>query len=168
MKRFRRAAPTVLGTILVLAGLGLTLTASAAPVGTLTLGDVFPAIGPVLAVVGAIVAVYRGTLAAMRGAARAEIAMHDKEKEAHRAAAAENHKPIEDSLDDLNRGMATVLARLDTVAQLASEVRSVQARLRALEDRHVGEDARDPSASPFRRRQTDPDGADHTPERGSR
>lgn len=137
----RRAAPALIGAIMVLVGLGLTLTAAAAPVGSLALSDVWPAIGPTLAVLGGIVAVYRGTVAAMRGAARAEILIHDGMKEAHLAASHENHKPLEDSLAELNRGMASVLARLDTVALLAAEVRAVQARLRVIEDRHVGEDA---------------------------
>lgn len=166
MKRVRRAAPTIMGALLVVLGLGLTLTAHAAPVGTLTLGEVLPAVGPTLAILGAIVAVYRGTVAAMRAAARAEIAMHDDRKDAHRAAAEDNHKPIEDALDDLNRGMASVLARLDTVAQLAAEVRLVQGRIRAIEDRNLRADSRDPRDSPYKRRASDRAGEDHTGERG--
>lgn len=165
MKRIRRAAPAILGTLMVFLGLGLALTAAAAPVGSLTLGDVMPAIGPALAVIGAILAVYRGIWAAMRSAAKAEISLHDGLKEAHLIASSEQHRPLEASLDELNRGMAAVLGRLDVVGTLAAEVQAIQLRLRVIEDRHLVEACRLPEDSAPPRRTSGPRGADSSEER---
>jgi hypothetical protein len=49
---------------------------------------------------------------------------------------------------------------------LTSEMKEINARLRALEDRNTREDGRDPYDSPHRRRATDRDDEDHAGERG--
>ena len=71
---------------------------------------------------------------------------HDDDPYAHRAASEHNHGPMDKKLDALDRKVDAIL--LDCEGRACS--------------------GRDPSASPSRRRATDPDGADHTPERGSR
>lgn len=167
MIRLRRAAPVILGTLLVCVGMGLSLTAAAAPVGSLTLDDVMPAVGPTLAFIGGLLAAYRGIWAAMRAAAKAEISLHDAKKDAHLIASTEQHRPLETTLDELHRGMERVLARLDVVSTLAAEVQSIKTRLRVIEDRHLVEEAaRNPADSPYLRRASDQGGADYSDDRG--
>lgn len=81
----------------------------------------------------------------LNGAIKA-LATHDDDPYAHRAASEHNHCPMDKKLDELDRKVDAIL--LDCEGRACS--------------------GRDPSASPSRRRATDPDGADHTPERGSR
>lgn len=81
----------------------------------------------------------------LNGAIKA-LATHDDDPYAHRAASEHNHGPMDKKLDALDRKVDAIL--LDCEGRACS--------------------GRDPSASPSRRRATDPDGADHTPERGSR
>lgn len=141
MTQIRRAAPQILGGILVVLGLGLTMTASAQPTQGITVAAALDKVGPVLAILGALFAMYKGARAAVRDVAVSVVEAHDDQKTAHEAAAHANHKPIEDALEELNKGMASVLARLDTVGRLAADVQIIQARLRAIEDRHLGEDS---------------------------
>jgi len=71
---------------------------------------------------------------------------HDEDPYAHGPASEHNHGPMDKKLDELDRKVDAIL--LDCEGRACAH--------------------RDPSVSPYRRRQTDPDGADHTPERGQR
>ena len=146
----RRAAPSILGSILVALGLGLTLSAAAQGTAELTLTSALDKVGPVLAIVGAIVATYKGTKAAVRGVADGAVGKHEDEE----------HRPLDRAIGDL-LGEVRLLRR--EIAPLSD----LDARLRSLEEDHAAfHGRRDPGASPHRCRHTDPEGEDHAGERG--
>ncbi len=170
MIRLRRAAPQVLGALLVALGLGLTMTASAQSAQGLTLDSALDRVGPVLAVLGVIVAVYRGARAAVRDVAQGVVEAHDATKDAHQAAAHENHAPMQASMHNLDLGMAAILGKLNVIAETvktdARLLDDLNERVRVIEEEHAAfHGMRDPGATRHKCR-ADDSGADYTPPRG--
>ncbi len=150
MIRLRRAAPSILGTLIVVLGLGMTLAAEAQGSQAVTWDSALDKLGPVLAVVGAIVGAAKGAKAAVRSVADSAITKHEDDE----------HRP-------LDRAVAELLTEVRSLRRDLAPLAGLDERLRALEEDHAAfHGRRDPNASPHRCRVTGRDGEDHTGERG--
>jgi hypothetical protein len=173
----RRAAPgvLVLGTLLLVLSTGTAALAQAvsqarsdAHVATLVVDRLaYLAIANLTVWVAVLIALWRWSGTRITREAERVVGDHDRLAGAHKLAAAENHRPLESALADLDRGMADVLGEVKRIAAMVQSLPEMDRRLRALEEDHAAMTGRrDPHASPRRCRISDPDGDDHADERG--
>jgi hypothetical protein len=175
--RLRRAAPSimVLGVVIV------SLTTATAAVAQMALAgkatdDIAALVIDRLAylvianvTVWALVAVgmWRWSGARLQAATREAIEEHDASEGAHKIAAHANHVKYDESIAELDKGMAVILSEIRAIRQAVQPLAELDERLRLIEEDHAAfHGKRDPGASPRRHRIDDPSDFDGTKHRG--
>ena len=169
MIRIRRAAPSmiVLGTLLIVLSMASAAVAqvvnaakSDSTLAALVIDRLaYLAVANLTAWAIVLIGLWRWSGGRIATANRVAIAEHNADKDAHEAAAHANHQPLEQALSDLDRAMAEVLGEVRRVATMVQSVPELDRRLRAIEQDHAEFHGR-------RYRIGDPEGEDHTGERG--
>ena len=179
MKRIRRAAPNVLvlGALLLVLSTGSAAVAqvvSAAKADSTIAGLVIDRLAYLVVAnltvwALALVAMWRWSGVRLREANAEAIREHDGKKDAHEAAAHENHAPILAAMHGLDLGMTAVLGKLNVIAETvktdARLLDDLSERMQLIEKEHAAfHGPRDPGATPHKCRTHE--GGDFTPLRG--